>query len=70
VPGADFDGVRYLRSVEDSERIKAGFARAQRVAIIGAGWIGLETAAAARNAGLDVTLLEAGELPLLACPRP
>ena len=65
VPGADFDGVRYLRSVEDSERIKAGFARAQRVAIIGAGWIGLETAAAARNAGLDVTLLEAGELPLL-----
>ena len=43
VPGADFDGVRYLRSVEDSERIKAGFARAQRVAIIGAGWIGLET---------------------------
>ena len=65
VPGADFDGVRYLRSVEDSERIKAGFARAQRVAIIGAGWIGLETAAAARNAGLDVTLLKAGELPLL-----
>ena len=65
VPGADFDGVRYLRSVEDSERIKAGFARAQRVAIIGAGWIGLETAAAARNAGLDVTLLEASELPLL-----
>jgi 3-phenylpropionate/trans-cinnamate dioxygenase ferredoxin reductase subunit len=65
VPGADFDGVRYLRRVEDSERIKAGFARAQRVAIIGAGWIGLETAAAARNAGLDVTLLEASELPLL-----
>jgi 3-phenylpropionate/trans-cinnamate dioxygenase ferredoxin reductase subunit len=65
VPGADFDGVRYLRSVEDSERIKAGFTRAQRVAIIGAGWIGLETAAAARNAGLDVTLLEASELPLL-----
>jgi 3-phenylpropionate/trans-cinnamate dioxygenase ferredoxin reductase component len=65
VPGADFDGVRYLRSVEDSERIKAGFARAQRVAIIGAGWIGLETAAAARNAGLEVTLLEASELPLL-----
>ena len=65
VPGADFDGVRYLRSVEDSERIKAGFAQAHRVAIIGAGWIGLETAAAARNAGLDVTLLEAGELPLL-----
>jgi 3-phenylpropionate/trans-cinnamate dioxygenase ferredoxin reductase subunit len=65
VPGADLDGVQYLRSVDDSERIKAGFAQAHRVAIIGAGWIGLETAAAARNAGLDVTLLERSELPLL-----
>jgi 3-phenylpropionate/trans-cinnamate dioxygenase ferredoxin reductase subunit len=65
VPGADLDGVHYLRSVDDSERIKAGFAQAHRVAIIGGGWIGLETAAAARNAGLDVTLLERAELPLL-----
>jgi 3-phenylpropionate/trans-cinnamate dioxygenase ferredoxin reductase component len=65
VPGADLDGVQYLRSVDDSERIKAAFAQAHRVAIIGAGWIGLETAAAARNAGLDVTLLERSELPLL-----
>ena len=65
VPGADFDGAHYLRSVDDSERIKAGFAQAHRVAIIGAGWIGLETAAAARNAGLEVTLLERSELPLL-----
>ena len=65
VAGADLDGVHYLRSVDDSERIKAGFAQAHRVAIIGAGWIGLETAAAARNAGLDVTLLEQAELPLL-----
>jgi 3-phenylpropionate/trans-cinnamate dioxygenase ferredoxin reductase component len=65
VPGADLDGIHYLRTVEDSERIKAEFAQAHRVAIIGAGWIGLETAAAARNAGLDVTLLERSELPLL-----
>ena len=65
VPGADLDGVRYLRSVDDSERIKTGFAHAHRVAIIGAGWIGLETAAAARNAGVDVTLLERSDLPLL-----
>jgi 3-phenylpropionate/trans-cinnamate dioxygenase ferredoxin reductase component len=33
-----------MRRVEDSERIKAGFARARRVAIVGGGWIGLETA--------------------------
>jgi len=65
VPGTDLDGVHYLRSVDDSEHIKAGFAQAHRVVIIGAGWIGLETAAAARNAGLDATLLEHAELPLL-----
>ena len=65
LPGADLDGVRYLRRLEDSEAIKAAFGTASRVAIIGAGWIGLETAAAARAAGLEVTLLEAAELPLL-----
>ena len=64
MPGADLDGVYYLRNVEDSERIKIDFARAKRVVIIGAGWIGLETAAAARAAGLDVTLLVSGDLPL------
>jgi 3-phenylpropionate/trans-cinnamate dioxygenase ferredoxin reductase subunit len=64
VPGADLDGVYYLRNVEDSERLKIGFGQAKRVVIIGAGWIGLETAAAARAAGLDVTLLVSGEMPL------
>jgi 3-phenylpropionate/trans-cinnamate dioxygenase ferredoxin reductase component len=65
VPGADLDGVHYLRNVEDSERIKIKFGGARRVMIIGAGWIGLETAAAARAAGLDVTLLVSGDMPLL-----
>jgi len=65
VPGADLDSVHYLRRLEDSDRIKAAFQNAHRVAIVGAGWIGLETAAAARAAGLDVTLLENAELPLL-----
>lgn len=57
--------MRYLRRVEDSDRIKAAFGTAGRVAVIGAGWIGLENAAAARAAGLEVTVLEAAELPLL-----
>jgi len=64
VPGADLNGMHYLRNVEDSERLKIKFAEANRVVIIGAGWIGLETAAAARAAGLDVTLLVSGDLPL------
>ena len=65
VPGADLDGVHYLRRVADSDRIKETFAAASRVAVIGAGWIGLETTAAARLAGVEVTVLEAAELPLL-----
>jgi len=66
VPGADLDGVLYLRGVTDCEAMKAAFATAKRVAIIGAGWIGLETAAAARAAGCEVTVLEMAQLPLLA----
>ena len=65
VPGAGTDGVLYLRRVDDSDRIKATFQGASRIAVIGAGWIGLETAAAARAAGVEVTILEAAELPLL-----
>ncbi|MEV4835820.1 FAD-dependent oxidoreductase [Nonomuraea sp. NPDC049486] len=55
----------YLRSVDDSERIRDVLARASRVVIIGAGWIGLEVAAAARAAGVEVTLLESDGAPLL-----
>lgn len=64
-PGSDLDGVFYLRRVADCEAIKAAFATAKRAAIIGAGWIGLESAAAARAAGVEVTVLEAGEMPLV-----
>jgi 3-phenylpropionate/trans-cinnamate dioxygenase ferredoxin reductase component len=65
VPGADLDGVLYLRRLDDSDRIRETYASASRIAVIGAGWIGLETAAAARAAGVEVTLLERGESPLL-----
>ena len=65
VPGATLDGVLYLRSAGDSDRIRAAFEAASTVAVIGAGWIGLETAAAARAAGLEVTVLETAPLPLL-----
>ena len=65
IAGAGAGGVLYLRRVGDSDRLRATFATASRVAVIGAGWIGLETAAAARAAGVEVTILEAAELPLL-----
>jgi 3-phenylpropionate/trans-cinnamate dioxygenase ferredoxin reductase component len=65
VEGADLNGVFYLRSVGDSDRLKAAFREGARVAVIGAGWIGLEAAAAAKSAGADVTVLEMADLPLL-----
>ena len=65
VTGAGSGGVMYLRRVGDSDQIKEAFQGAHRVLVIGAGWIGLETAAAARTAGADVTIVEAAELPLL-----
>lgn len=65
VPGADLDGVLYLRTFPDSDRLKETIAASDRIVVIGAGWIGLEVAAAARVAGVEVTVLEAAELPLL-----
>jgi 3-phenylpropionate/trans-cinnamate dioxygenase ferredoxin reductase subunit len=65
LPGAGLGGVHYLRDLEDSDRLRSAFLPGTRVVIIGAGWIGLETAAAARAAGARVTVLESAELPLL-----
>jgi 3-phenylpropionate/trans-cinnamate dioxygenase ferredoxin reductase subunit len=70
VPGSELNGVLYLRDLQDCETIKAAFTTAKRVAIVGAGWIGLETAAAARAADVDVTMLEMGKLPLLGVLGP
>ncbi|MDF8263247.1 NAD(P)/FAD-dependent oxidoreductase [Luteipulveratus flavus] len=65
LPGADLDGVLTLRTVADSDRLRAAFTEDARVVVVGGGWIGLETAAAARTAGASVTVLESLELPLL-----
>jgi 3-phenylpropionate/trans-cinnamate dioxygenase ferredoxin reductase subunit len=58
IPGAGLDNVRYLRTLPESEALRAGFTPDARVVIVGAGWIGLEAAAAARTAGSAVTVLE------------
>ena len=65
--GAD---VAYLRTVEDNRRLRDAFASVGRIAIIGGGWIGLEVAAAARSAGVEVAVVERQDLPLLGVLGP
>ncbi|WP_406044961.1 FAD-dependent oxidoreductase [Micromonospora sp. NBC_00898] len=64
VPGADLDGVRYLRTLADSDRIAEALTDQAHLVVIGAGWIGLEIAAAARQQGAAVTVVEVADLPL------
>jgi 3-phenylpropionate/trans-cinnamate dioxygenase ferredoxin reductase component len=61
VPGADLDGILYLRDVDDAERLRARLADAGRVVVVGGGFIGLEGAAVARAQGTHVTVVEAAE---------
>ncbi|HEY0766378.1 MAG TPA: FAD-dependent oxidoreductase [Steroidobacteraceae bacterium] len=61
LPGIDLAGVHFLRSLADADRIRAGCASGGRMVIIGAGYIGLEVAATARELGLEVTVLEMAE---------
>ncbi|MET7397484.1 FAD-dependent oxidoreductase [Dactylosporangium sp. NPDC005572] len=64
VPGAELTGVRYLRTVDESDALLAHLRVASNVVVVGAGWIGLETAAAARKHGATVTVVEQASLPL------
>jgi len=59
-----------LRTHADADRIKATFGEGKRLLVVGGGWIGLEVAAAAREAGTDVTLVEGAEQPLLGVLGP
>jgi 3-phenylpropionate/trans-cinnamate dioxygenase ferredoxin reductase component len=64
IPGADLEGVLYLRTVESSDAIRERLDRGGRVVVVGAGWIGSEAAASARQRGLDVTVIEPASVPL------
>jgi 3-phenylpropionate/trans-cinnamate dioxygenase ferredoxin reductase subunit len=64
VPGADLDGVHYLRDFRDSDALRDRLASGGRAAVVGAGWIGAEVAASARQKGLEVTLIEQLDVPL------
>jgi NADPH-dependent 2,4-dienoyl-CoA reductase/sulfur reductase-like enzyme len=58
LPGAGLGNVLYLRTLPESDALREAFTPDARVVIVGAGWIGLEAAAAARTAGASVTVLE------------
>ncbi|MFC7450822.1 NAD(P)/FAD-dependent oxidoreductase [Rhodococcus daqingensis] len=70
IPGSDAEGVHYLRTVEESDALIGALTTDSRLVVIGAGWIGLEVAAQARERGVIVTVIEAAALPLLGSLGP
>jgi 3-phenylpropionate/trans-cinnamate dioxygenase ferredoxin reductase subunit len=64
IPGGELDGVYYLRTVDDSDALRARLDGGGSVVVVGAGWIGAEVAASARQRGLDVTLVAPASVPL------
>jgi 3-phenylpropionate/trans-cinnamate dioxygenase ferredoxin reductase subunit len=70
IPGSDAGGVHYLRTFDEALALKTALTHASTLAVIGAGWIGLEVAANARERGVAVTIVETAKLPLLAALGP
>ena len=64
IPGGELDGVHYLRTVKDSDAVRERLDRGGAVVVVGAGWIGAEVAASARQRRLEVTLVSHDALPL------
>jgi 3-phenylpropionate/trans-cinnamate dioxygenase ferredoxin reductase component len=61
LPGEDLDGVYYLRTVDDAERMRAAISRAESMVILGGGFIGAEVAASATQMDTRVTVLEVAD---------
>jgi 3-phenylpropionate/trans-cinnamate dioxygenase ferredoxin reductase subunit len=64
VPGAELDGVLYLRDLVDADAIGARLGSGGRLVVVGGGWIGAEVAASAREKGLDVAIIQSASVPL------
>jgi 3-phenylpropionate/trans-cinnamate dioxygenase ferredoxin reductase component len=64
VPGGELAGVHELRTLTDAENLRRALTAARSVVVVGAGFIGLEFAVAARKRGVDVTVLEAADRPM------
>jgi 3-phenylpropionate/trans-cinnamate dioxygenase ferredoxin reductase subunit len=65
IAGSDAAGVHYLRVFDDASALNSALVEGSSLAVVGAGWIGLEVAASARQRGVNVTVVEAAELPLI-----
>jgi 3-phenylpropionate/trans-cinnamate dioxygenase ferredoxin reductase subunit len=63
LPGSDLEGIYYLRTLADCDALRERLAAGGRVVVIGAGWIGSEFAASARQRGLEVTVIDPTPLP-------
>jgi 3-phenylpropionate/trans-cinnamate dioxygenase ferredoxin reductase subunit len=64
IPGADLEGVHVLRTLDDCDALRGVFDRGGRLVVVGAGWIGCEVAASARQRGMEVTVVEPQSVPL------
>ena len=64
VPGADLPGVHTLRTVRDADAIRGAVTSGEPVVVIGAGWVGAEVSASARELGADVTMVDLASVPL------
>jgi len=68
--GADLDGVHLFRTAADVDRVRERFVSGAKLVVVGAGYIGLEVAAVARQCGLEVTVLETAVRPLARVTSP
>jgi 3-phenylpropionate/trans-cinnamate dioxygenase ferredoxin reductase subunit len=64
IPGSDLAGIHTLRTVEDSDVLRERLRRGGKLVVVGAGWIGCEVAASARQLGMEVTVVAPGRVPL------
>ena len=64
VPGSDLAGIRYLRTLDDSDGLRDAAGAATQVVVIGSGWIGAEVAASIRQLGREVALVVDTSVPL------
>ncbi len=64
VPGADLDGIFYLRTIADAEALRGRLEQVKHLVVIGAGFIGLEVAAVARKRGVATTVIDIASRPM------